>query len=109
MGKFTLCVVVFVLCFASSLKGQTTNASLTGQITDASGAVLVSATVSIANVDTNVSHEGKTNESGSYYFSDLPAGSYRMEVRKPGFETIIKSGIVLHVQDAVEINFEMAV
>ena len=40
--------------------------------------------------------------------TDLPAGTYRMEAEKPGFKAIIKPDIVLQVQDALEINLEMA-
>jgi hypothetical protein len=43
----------------------------------------------------------------SYYGTNLPPGTYRIEVEKLSFKVVIKSDLVLHVQDALEINFEM--
>src|SRR4029077_7166550 len=40
---------------------------------------------------------------------DLPTGNYKIEVEKQGFKSIVKPDIVLHVQDAIAINFTMAV
>ena len=45
---------------------------------------------------------------GSYTIPSLPPGTYRIEVEKSGFRSIIKRDVVLHVQDALVINFEMA-
>jgi hypothetical protein len=90
------------------LYGQTTNAALTGQVTDPTKALIVGAKVVAINIGTNVHYEGATNQSGVYYIVALPPGPYRVEVEKMGFKTVIKPGIVLHVQDTLEINFEMA-
>src|SRR5262249_23725449 len=48
------------------------------------------------------------NSTGSYTITALPPGAYRVEVEKAGFKTIVQTGIVLHVQDTVELNYEMA-
>jgi hypothetical protein len=96
-----------LLCPASSA-AQTTNAVVTGRITDPSKAVIVDAHIALINTGTNVRYEGKTNNTGSYVVSALPPGPYRMEVEKPGFKTIVETRIVLHVQDTVEFNYEMA-
>jgi len=47
-------------------------------------------------------YETITNATGSYYVTDLPPGTYRIEVEKVGFKAVIKSDLVLHVQDALE-------
>jgi len=59
------------------------------------------------NTGTRIHYETVTNATGSYYVTDLPPGTYRIEVEKVGFKAVIKSDLVLHVQDALEINFEM--
>jgi hypothetical protein len=87
--------------------GQSTNASLTGRITDASKAVVPNARVVAINTGTRVHYETVTNATGSYYLTNLPPGTYRIEVEKLGFKAVLKSDLVLHVQDALEINFEM--
>ncbi len=93
--------------FAGPLNAQSTNASLTGRITDSSKGVVPNAKVVAINTGTRVHYETVTNATGSYYVTDLPPGTYRIEVEKVGFKAVIKSDLVLHVQDALEINFEM--
>ena len=87
--------------------GQSTTASLTGRITDAHRTVIGMASVQVTNTSTGIHYHGLTNESGIYYVSDLPPGRYRIEVEKLGFMAVIESDIVLHVQDALEVNFEI--
>src|SRR2546421_12364088 len=101
-----LCVVLLII--PSLALGQSTNATITGQVADSTKAVLPQATVRAINNNTNVRYEGHTNQSGAYLISSLPPGDYRIEVEKTGFKTIIKPDILLHVQDAIELNFEMA-
>src|ERR1700694_2220478 len=100
-------VVLFGLFFFPSLRAQSTNASLTGRITDPKKAVITQATVIVINTGTGLHYRGLTNETGEYYVSNLPPGRYRIEVEKLGFKAVIQSGVILHVQDAVEVNFEM--
>src|SRR5258708_38051683 len=99
--------VMLVLSFANTLAAQSTKASLTGRVTDPSKAVAPDSKVTLINNGTNVRYETTTNEVGIYYLTDIPPGNYRMEVEKVGFKTVIKPDIILHVQDALEINFEM--
>jgi hypothetical protein len=89
------------------LHAQSTQASLTGRITDPNKAVIAAATVTVINTGTGVHYQGITNEIGDYYVTDLPPGRYRIEVEKLGFKAVIQSGLILHVQDALEVNFEM--
>lgn len=106
MSKFAWTVIV--VCFAvNSLSAQSTNASLTGRVTDPSKAVIADARVAVINTSTRTHYEGVTNETGSYYVTNLPPGTYRIEVEKLGFKAVITSDVILHVQDALEVNFEM--
>ena len=89
-------------------RAQSTNAAITGQVSDPTKAIVVHAKVTAINNDTNVQYVGESNESGMYVIPSLPPGNYRIEVASAGFKTIVKPDVVLHVQDRVELNFEMA-
>jgi hypothetical protein len=100
-------VVVSLFLFAGVLCAQSTNASLTGRVTDPSKARIVDAKITAISAGTNFRYKTATNDSGEYYLANLPPSSYRLEVEKTGFKKLIKPDVILHVQDASEINFEM--
>jgi len=104
-----LMFIVLRLSCPSLLTAQTTNATVTGFVVDQSKGVIVGANVDVINVDTNIHHPSTTNNDGSYTATNLPPGNYKIEVEKQGFKSIVKPDIVLHVQDAIAINFTMAV
>jgi hypothetical protein len=89
------------------LRAQSTNASITGRITDPSKALIAEAKISAINTATNFRYESTTNNSGEYYLTTLPPGPYQIEIEKPGFNGLIKPDVIVHVQDALEIDFEM--
>ena len=89
------------------LYAQSTSASLTGRVLDPSKAVVVGADVVAINLDTNARYGGRTNQSGIYYIANLSPGTYRIEVNKTSFKTDIQTGIERHLQETVEINFDM--
>ena len=112
--RFALAAVFFfalaacTLQLAPVLQGQEANARLSGIITDASKALIAGANVVAVNKDTNVRFPTKSNGSGVYVLPSLPIGEYRIEVEHTGFKSIVEASITLHTQDALELNFEMA-
>jgi len=107
MRRVAAFVVLFFVSCTGVLRAQSTSASITGRVTDPSKALIVDAKVAAINAGTNVRYEGTTNGTGTYYVTNLPPGTYRIEVDKTGFKTVIKPDVVLYVQDTLEINFEM--
>ncbi len=112
MNPFRICPVLFrafvIISLAASAFGSTTS-TLTGRVTDPSGAVVPGTKVTATNVDTNISSSTQTNEVGLYVIPDLPPGRYRMILQKQGFETIVKPDVVLHVADVIGLNFSMQI
>lgn len=101
--------LVFVTTLGCVLRAQSTNASLTGRITDPSKALIVDAKIAAVSVGTNSRYETRSSGSGEYYLTNLPPSMYRIEVEKAGFKKLVRPDVVLHVQDTIEIDFEMPV
>jgi hypothetical protein len=99
-----------LLLFASVtpvLHAQSTSASLTGRISDPSKAVIADAKIAAINGGTNVRYESTSTASGEYYLAYLPPGTYRIEIEKTGFKKLIEPDVILHVQDALAMDFEL--
>src|ERR1044071_2503895 len=86
---------------------QSTNASLTGRVTDPAKSLVVDARIAAISQTTNVRYETTTNSSGEYRLANLPPDNYQLEIEKPGFKKLLKPNVVLHVQDTVRIDFEL--
>ena len=96
-------------CCCSLMLAQTDVAGLSGRITDASGAVVAGAQVTVADVATGVKNTVKTNESGTYSFSALHPGNYKLTAQAQGFQTTVRAGIVLHVQERMKVDLALKV
>jgi hypothetical protein len=97
---FAICPMTFA---------QVTNASLTGEITDSSGAVLPGVLIQVQNTATNATQTAETNTSGVYLVAPLNPGSYKISVEKKGFNKIIQTGITLTVGQAATLNIVLKV
>jgi hypothetical protein len=86
---------------------QSTNATLMGRVLDPGKATVPGASVEATNVDTNISYKGTTDNEGRFTIPDLPPGNYRISVAKPGFKSLVKPDVVLHVQDVIALNFDL--
>ena len=94
---WSLGVLLAALCLClQSVQGQTT-ASLRGTITDQSGGVVASATVTLMNTGTGISRTIKSSTEGTYLFDLVQVGTYKLTVEKTGFATFVREGIVLEL------------
>jgi hypothetical protein len=82
-------VVLFVFLAALSLSAQTFRGTILGTVTDASGAVIAGAKVTVKNLGTGLTRETETSADGSYSLPELPIGSYTITVTQTGFQTFV--------------------
>jgi hypothetical protein len=101
-------LLTLATCPSPLATAQSTSASLTGLVDDPAKALIPGATITAINTQTGEKASTTTNKEGQYVLPGLNPGTYRVEVDKPGFKGIIEAGLTLHVQDAVQINFHMA-
>jgi Carboxypeptidase regulatory-like domain len=113
-NKFRLCVsVVLALLLAAScpapMRAQVAGATLSGVVTDASGAGVPNVTVSIKNVTTGVVRDVKTDSDGYYTAPNLLPGSYEVRASAKGFATVVQKGITLTVGATPVLNLSLRV
>jgi hypothetical protein len=102
-------VCVFTALSVSSLFGQAATASISGRVTDPSGAGVPDAPVTVRNTGTSASQTVNTDSQGRYTVPDLAIGNYDLEATKAGFQTSVRSGVVLTVGSAPVIDFQLTV
>jgi hypothetical protein len=95
------------LMWTATLLAQSPNGVINGLVLDPSNKVIGGVDILVINDATGVKYSGKTNNDGIYIVPNLPSGSYRLQVSKMGFKTLIKPDILLNIQDALSINFTM--
>jgi hypothetical protein len=100
-------LAVALLFAAFGLQGQQITATLVGSVTDASGAVVPSASIQVTNLETNAVREGSTDDSGSYSFPFLPAGSYKVAVNLKGFRPQVVNRFVLNVAQTARLDLKL--
>lgn len=101
--------VTMGLLFTYPLAAQVTTGSISGTVTDTTGAVIAGANVAVVDVGTNIGRTVETNGSGLYQASDLPVGQYNVTVTMKGFATLTKTGINLTVGAANVQNIALKV
>ena len=89
--------------------GQIDRGAIAGKVLDASGAVMSKATVTVTNKATGVLQTTPVNDAGEFQVLALIPGTYSVKVTAQGFETAIRDGIDVHVQDRIAVNFTLKV
>ena len=109
-GWSVLLAAAVLLLSAGSAWGQAQNTgSIYGTVTDPSGAVVVGATVTVAEPDKGVNRTVTTSKTGEYSLSDLSVGTYFLTVTAPGFETNVASSITVDADKSVKIPVKLTI
>ena len=96
----------FLLC--ATARGQET-ASISGSVTDPSGAVIPNASVTLTQQETGTTQKTTTNGDGLYSLPGLPVGHYTLSVKAPGFSSYEQTGIVVNVAIPLREDVHMSV
>lgn len=107
----TLCVFLFLGIAGNTRLGAqaVSSATIQGTVRDASGGVLPNTAVEILNSGTGITQSVVTDTQGRYIAPELPIGTYRVQVKAPGFRTEVRSGLTLTVGSQAVVDFTLQV
>src|SRR3954454_14382176 len=103
-SAFLLCVSAFL-----PLHAQINTGTITGTVTDPSGAVTPNVRVTVVQTDTNFESRAVTNSEGLYRVQSLQPGLYRVTFEAAGVKRVVQNGIDLHTGDVLPVNVKMEV
>src|SRR5579872_467439 len=92
---FLLAAMICAIAFTAG--GQTFRGTILGSVTDASGASIPGATVTVKNTETGLTRTTESQADGSYSVPELPIGRYDVTVDKPNFQTYVAKGVQVSV------------
>lgn len=103
---------LFLFCLAlvapSSVLGQYYSGTITGTVTDPSGAAVAGAGVSARNLGTNTTVNTTTSEQGVFSFAQLPVGNYEVQVKAGNFKEYILKNVEVHTSSVTQVNAQLA-
>ncbi len=101
--------IVLILLINAVVTRADVTGSIQGLVRDRSQGAIAGARLTITNVETNLRYEETTGSDGSYRVLALPAGNYKLSVTAGGFRTFVETGIVVKVNDQLEVDVTLEV
>ncbi len=100
--------ILLALGVSTAVLAQST-AALQGTVLDPQGAAVPKAKVTVRNIQTGVERTTETDDAGIFQVASLPVGTYRLEIRREGFQTLVVPDLKLDVSTTVSRTFELKV
>src|SRR5690242_19052351 len=104
-----VCAFLLLTCLSSLAPAQSTFGSITGTVTDQTGARVSNARITVTNQDTGVMRKVTAGSDGVYSVPNLLPGTYRVSVEAGGFNLLERSGVVLDANRIVNVDAQLAV
>ena len=83
---------LLLVCWSLLSVAQTITGTISGEVTDTSGAVVAGATITVENLGTAEKRTATTTSTGSFRVPDLAIGKYKVTATAPGFKTLVQNG-----------------
>jgi hypothetical protein len=107
--RAALVLFVAMVVFMGAVSAQEFRGTISGQVTDPTGAVVPEANVSVKEINTGTANQTKSDGAGQYVVPFLLPGQYSITVTAPGFETVTRNSITLQSQEHPIINLTLTV
>ena len=101
---FAVAACLVTLFCGTGMRAQEVTATVTGTVTDTTGAAVVGASVAIKSVERGVVYHATTNDDGLYRATSLPIGNYEVKVEKSGFATVAYPAFTLALNQVARIE-----
>jgi len=109
ISKKLILPMLVIMCLPLSYARAQVSGSISGRVEDTSGAAIPNATVTVTSAETGVSRPVTTDDVGNYRVLSLAVGRYEVRAEKPGFQTVVRSGIALAVSQEAVVVMQMQV
>jgi len=107
---FTLMTVgVFCFLLSTSAYAQLTRGAITGTVRDQSGAIIAGAEIKVTNVETSVTRDAVTDESGFYRVGALDPGTYTVQIQKTGFSRVENRAVVVTATNETTLDADLKI
>ncbi|MBS1801506.1 MAG: TonB-dependent receptor [Acidobacteria bacterium] len=107
--KYRVLWAVLLVCLVQTAFAQVRSGTITGTITDSSGAVVPGADVTARDEATNVEYNGKTTQAGQFTIPYLAAGTYTVTISKGGFQKFSATGVPLAASQTVRVDGTLSI
>jgi hypothetical protein len=101
------CLMLLMLAAPFAVNAQQYSGTITGTVSDPSGAAVPGATVTATNTANNATYSTTTSEQGVYSFAQLPVGVYDIHVKHGSFKEFVAKAAEVHVSTATEVNVKL--
>lgn len=109
MRMYCRAIPVLLMAFAAAMWAQIGTSTLTGRVTDSTGAVVPQVQVTVVQISTNFTQNTLTNEEGIYRVLSLQPGMYRITFEAQGFKKAIRENVELRTGDTLAVDMSMQV
>jgi len=109
LGLAFLAAIVLLALTPPAGRSQNVYGTIAGTVTDASGAAVASATVTLTNMDNAEKHKIETDSSGNYTFVNILPGRYKLEGEKTGFKKFLREPIVVQIESGLRVDISLQV
>ena len=107
VSVWMLASLVVLLCSAAPIRAQVDAGSISGTVTDASGGTISGVSVTLTNQGTNAALTTSTGSDGSYKFSPVRIGSYKLKASLQGFQAVEQRDVTVNVEQNVVLDFTL--
>jgi len=109
MKTRSLLAIFCLFLLAPGAFAQTDRGTLTGTVSDTTGAVIPGVPIEAKNIQTGATYEAGSSETGNYTLAQLPAGTYELSATLPGFKKFVRTGVIVSVATVLRIDITLDV